>query len=74
MAMGRLLEKPKMRELIPVPTKPDIMIGFRPSLSLSLPHMKPVMNSAKTKAEMIMPAYMEIWFLSSVMPKSSTML
>lgn len=55
-ATGRLSAKPKISALIAVPRRPIRRIGFRPNLSLSLPHMTPVENSASVKAEVTMPA------------------
>ena len=50
-ATGKLDERPNNSMLNPVPAMPVSRIGFRPILSLSRPHRKPVENSAIAKAE-----------------------
>lgn len=72
-ATGRLLANPKTNMLIPVPASPVSKTGFRPTLSLSHPQKMLAENSAIANAEVTMPAYIEICFSSSVIPKVLTM-
>lgn len=55
-ATGKLGAKPKINILNAVPASPVRRTGFRPILSLSLPHATPDENSAKAKADVTMPA------------------
>ena len=56
-AIGRLCAKPKRIMLKAVPTRPVSNTGFRPILSLSLPHGTPAENSANANAEVTNPTY-----------------
>ena len=71
-ATGRLLANPKTSILSPVPAKPVSRTGLRPILSLSHPQNMLARNSAIAKAEVTMPAYIEICFSLSVILKEST--
>lgn len=55
-ATGRLGAKPKRSILNSVPANPDMRTGFRPTLSLNLPHNTLEENSANAKADVIIPA------------------
>ncbi len=55
-ATGRVGAKPNTSMLSAVPAKPEMRMGFLPILSLSLPQITPVENSANAKAEVTVPA------------------
>jgi hypothetical protein len=55
-ATGRLGANPKISILSAVPASPVIKTGFRPILSLSLPHTTPDENSANANADVTIPA------------------
>lgn len=55
-AVCKLVANPKTSMLNPVPANPVRSIGLRPTISLNLPHMTLVENSAKAKAEVTKPA------------------
>jgi hypothetical protein len=69
-ATGRLGAKPNTNMLSAVPARPVRRTGFRPILSLNLPHGTPDENSAKANAEVTIPAYTGIFASSLVMLKS----
>lgn len=55
-ATGKLGAKPKINMLNAVPASPVRSTGFRPILSLNLPHATPDENSAKANADVTIPA------------------
>ena len=59
-ATGRLGANPKINMLKEVPASPVSRTGFRPILSLNLPHGTPEENSANANADVTMPAYTDI--------------
>lgn len=69
-ATGKLGANPKINMLSAVPASPVRSTGFRPILSLSLPHATPDENSAKANADVTIPAYTEISESFLVIPKS----
>lgn len=62
-----------MSMLKAVPASPVRRTGFRPILSLNRPQATPDENSAKAKADVTIPQYMNIWASLLVMWKSLTM-
>ena len=71
-AAQKFVEKPTMSRDIRVPAHPIRRTGFRPILSETPPHARPVRDSAREKEEMKMPAQKDALDLSPT-PKSRTM-
>ena len=70
-AIQKFVEKPTMSNDIMVPVHPIKRTGFRPILSDTPPHARPVKLSARAKEEMKMPAQKDALDLSPTL-KSPT--